>query len=221
MAFGDDAKFNGESRLETCGYGSDDKLAVNDGIFQGYCRSSSTSAGGPDDWMVISGHARSGDSGGPIFDKQGRVVGILWGTDGNTVVGVQPGRIHLLLNEVLYERLVSRRAQPTPPADAPLVPVEWKQPTDQTGIRQGEKKPMLPWRQDAQADQKAQDARIEALIRLAEANATHKPGASVDVQVRPQQPATPEPKKDGPPLWIWGTFGLLAALGIFYVGQKN
>ena len=47
--------------------------------------------GGPDDWMVISGHARGGDSGGPCSTSRGRMVGVLWGTDGKEVVCVQAG----------------------------------------------------------------------------------------------------------------------------------
>ena len=34
----------------------------------------------------ISGAARGGDSGGPVLDGQGRLIGVLWGTDGHTVV---------------------------------------------------------------------------------------------------------------------------------------
>ena len=64
FAFGADAKFQDGDRLESCGYGPDGKLAVNSGLFKGY-RRSSASMQGPDDWMVISGHARGGDSGGP------------------------------------------------------------------------------------------------------------------------------------------------------------
>ncbi len=87
-------------RLESCGYGPDGKLACNTGLFQGYRRS--TAAGqGPDDWMVISGHARGGDSGGPVFNKRGRLVGVLWGTDGREVVCVQAGRLHVLLDQAV------------------------------------------------------------------------------------------------------------------------
>lgn len=85
-------------RLESCGYGPDGKLAANNGLFIGYRRSTTTPSDGPDDWMLISGHARGGDSGGPVFNARGRVVGILWGTDGTNVVCVQPGRIHVTLD---------------------------------------------------------------------------------------------------------------------------
>ena len=76
-----DAKQTEGDRLESCGYGPDGKLACNSGLFLGY-RRSSVAPHGPDDWMVISGHARGGDSGGPIFNHRGRIVGVLWGTDG-------------------------------------------------------------------------------------------------------------------------------------------
>ena len=87
-------------RLESCGYGSDNKLAANTGLFKGY-RRSSDAKDGPDDWMVISGHARPGDSGGPVFNGRGHVVGVLWGTDGEEVICVQPGRLHVLLTEAV------------------------------------------------------------------------------------------------------------------------
>jgi len=85
------------NRLESCGCGPDGKLAVNTGLFLGYKRSTQT-PNGPDDWFEISGHARPGDSGGGVFNERGRLVGVLWGTNGNVVVGVQAGRLHLLLD---------------------------------------------------------------------------------------------------------------------------
>ncbi len=88
------------SRLESCGYGPDGKLAVNTGLFLGYKRSTQT-PNGPDDWFEISGHARPGDSGGGVFNERGRLVGVLWGTNGEVVVGVQAGRLHLLLDSAV------------------------------------------------------------------------------------------------------------------------
>ncbi len=126
----------------SCGYGPDGQLACNSGLFIGYKRSTQA-IHGPDDWMEISGHARGGDSGGPIFNDQGRVVGVLWGTDGDHVVGVQAGRIHKLLDEPVPDRieqkaevlLVALERNPTPAQPspdpcvqpvAPLVPVPAK-----------------------------------------------------------------------------------------------
>jgi len=136
---GDVAMQREGNRLESCGYGPDGQLACNSGLFLGYKRSTQAQ-NGPDDWMEISGHARGGDSGGPIFNQQGHVVGVLWGTDGKCVVGVQAGRIHRLLDEAI-PNVVEQKAfvllsiferKPTPPLPgpepyvkplAPLVPV--------------------------------------------------------------------------------------------------
>ncbi len=131
VEMGDAAMQHQGSRLESCGYGPDGKLACNTGLFLGYKRSTQAK-NGPDDWMEISGHARSGDSGGPIFDRQGRVVGVLWGTDGEHVVGVQAGRIHRLLDAavpaaVQQKSLVSLsiiERRPTPPLPGPEPAVE-------------------------------------------------------------------------------------------------
>jgi hypothetical protein len=102
LELGDAAMQKEGSRLESCGYGPDGRLACNTGLFLGYKRSTRT-PNGPDDWFEISGHARQGDSGGGIFNQRGRLVGVLWGTNGEVVVGVQAGRIHVLLDEALAD----------------------------------------------------------------------------------------------------------------------
>ena len=139
VELGDTAMQREGNRLESCGYGPDGRLACNSGLFQGYKRSAQAQ-NGPDDWMEISGHARGGDSGGPIFNENGRVVGVLWGTDGQRVVGVQAGRVHRVLDEAVPEQveqkslvqLAAFQRRPTPPLPdtshsvqplAPLVPV--------------------------------------------------------------------------------------------------
>jgi thioredoxin 1 len=119
------------SRLESCGYGPDGQLACNSGLFLGYKRSTQ-SPNGPDDWMEISGHARQGDSGGPIFNTEGHVVGVLWGTDGEHVVGVQAGRVERLLDAALPAPvrqqscgiLVGLKREPTPALPGPEPYVE-------------------------------------------------------------------------------------------------
>jgi thioredoxin 1 len=135
VEFGAEAMQQTGNRLESCGYGPDGKLASNYGLFLGYKRSSAA-ANGPDDWMELSGHARGGDSGGPIFNEQGHVVGILWGTNGEQVVGVQAGRLHKLLAEAVtiepkaFVFLAAIERHPTPPLPAPteevapLVPIQ-------------------------------------------------------------------------------------------------
>ena len=79
--------------------------------FLGYKRSTQT-PNGPDDWFEISGHARPGDSGGGVFNQRGRLVGVLWGTNGEVVVGVQAGRLHLLLDSALPERIEQKVLRP-------------------------------------------------------------------------------------------------------------
>ena len=198
VACGGDAAFSGGERLESCGYGPDGKFAVNEGVFQGYRRASADGLDGPDDWMVISGHARQGDSGGPVFDGRGRVVGILWGTDGREVICVQPGRIHVLLQAVIAEQLAYLERRPTPPAEAPLEPVQWKKPAEQAGIRSGDKKPILPWRADEEAVNREQTEQIDKLIeleRLRAANAA-KPATDVSVNIQTPEKAAAEKTAD-------------------------
>lgn len=105
VAYGAGATPEGGATLISCGYGPDDRLAVCRGVVNGY-RMVSRNPNGPRDWIAVSGRARGGDSGGPIFNEAGEVVGILWGTDETEVIGVAGGRIHRILSEALpKERL--------------------------------------------------------------------------------------------------------------------
>jgi S1-C subfamily serine protease len=36
------------------------------------------------DWMIVKAQVRSGDSGGPVFTKDGKLAGVLWGCNENT-----------------------------------------------------------------------------------------------------------------------------------------
>jgi thioredoxin 1 len=211
LELGDAAMQREGNRLESCGYGPDGQLACNAGLFLGYRRSTQAQQG-PDDWMEISGHARGGDSGGPIFNQQGRVVGVLWGTDGQHVVGVQAGRIHKLLDEAVPERmeqkalvsLVSLERKPTPPLPdpgpsvqslAPLVPVPAMlgDPTKQESARQifGRKPIPQPPQVVVQPDPE---------VRQALGNIDAKLGTLVEQrQTQPQSPAnSPKPEEPSP-----------------------
>ncbi len=123
LEWGEDAMQRPGNRLESCGYGPDGRLAVNSGLFQGYRRSSNDPENPPDDWMELSGRARQGDSGGPIFNERGRVVGVLWGTDGERVVGVQAGRIHAVLASV-YPGVTQQVFYVPPPDNEPVVAID-------------------------------------------------------------------------------------------------
>ena len=117
-------------RFTSCGFGGDGKLAANTGLVLGF-RASENAPRGIEDWMVISGHARFGDSGGGVFNAQGKLIGVLWGktTDEKEVMCVQAGRIHILLNAATgykptaYEVLDSTPMQETEPFTGPMVPV--------------------------------------------------------------------------------------------------
>ncbi|MCD4727103.1 MAG: serine protease [Pirellulales bacterium] len=235
MAFGADATFHDGDRLESCGYGPDGKLAVNIGLFKGY-RRSSAAMDGPDDWMVISGHARQGDSGGPVFDRQGRVVGVLWGTDGQTVVCVQPGRIHVMLDGAIAEQLAIMNRRPTPPALGPLVPVYpngrpqnpnagcpgGQCPINPAGIAGGDKT-LLPWRGKTEATDKAQDARIDKLIGLMEGQVRVRPGGT-DVDVSIQRPSIKPPAANERSPLLGGLCVILGVVGgfvIYFATQKG
>jgi hypothetical protein len=180
IEFGNAAMQNAGDRLESCGYGPDGRLACNHGLFVGYRRSSQSLAG-PDDWMVVSGHARQGDSGGPIFNRNGRIIGVIWGTDGETVIGVQAGRLHLLLDAAV--RPSERNPAPHVPNPTSLVriPTPAKEADATVNADYGcavggtcdlaaakKKEPLLKWRRETQNRDDAQDARIEALIELQE-----------------------------------------------------
>ena len=223
MELGQDAMQREGNRLESCGYGPDGQLACNSGLFLGYKRSTQAQ-NGPDDWMEISGHARGGDSGGPIFNELGRVVGVLWGTDGEHVVGVQAGRIHRLLDAAVPEPAEQKalvmlsifERKPTPPLPgpessvqprAPLVPVPnlRSDPATQESARQifGRKPIPQPPQAIVQPDPE---------VRQALGNIDAKIGVLVE-QRRPQTPAD-KPKVEEPSPLLAG----LCILGAIAVG---
>jgi thiol-disulfide isomerase/thioredoxin len=176
------------NRLESCGYGPDGRLACNSGLFLGYKRSSAAPHG-PDDWFTISGHARGGDSGGGVFNSSGRLVGVLWGTDGQEVVCVQAGRLHKLLDQaVVHEDAMQQKSilqrVPTPAAPGRLrvesgeSRVEDREAKGEGEAERGEEvagmqmaasASVLPWRKEIEEqERKAADAlgRIDAKLDL-------------------------------------------------------
>jgi thioredoxin 1 len=238
LELGDAAMQREGDRLESCGYGPDGRLACNSGVFLGY-RRSAAAAQGPDDWLLISGHARSGDSGGPVFNDRGRLVGVLWGTDGREVVGVQAGRIHQLLDAAVpqqkslkIEQIAALPRNPTPakepgctpPCPQAAAPAQEMPSTVGETASYGKKQPLLNWRGGAQKEDDRLDARIEALIALQERQAR----MATPVPSKPEPPAK-EPEKaeintdEASPavaaLCMLGAIGLAAAM--YYLAAKE
>ncbi len=98
--------------LRSCGYGSAGRYWCNTGRVLGYTRTAATNTY---ETLVLSGLARDGDSGGPVFDQEGRLVGVLWGTDGRRVVGTYCGRLRQFLRRLLPS---------LPGVEAPQVPAQ-------------------------------------------------------------------------------------------------
>jgi len=105
-------------RVESCGYGPDERLAVNSGRVLQFNRPQGAAA---PDWLCLSGPAREGDSGGPVLNERGELVGVLWGTSGKTVMATQCGRLHVILSSAAgpfsFERQYAaaiNRSQPAP-----------------------------------------------------------------------------------------------------------
>lgn len=103
--------------LRSCGYGSDGRYWCNEGRALGYVR---IAASNGYETLELSGSARQGDSGGPVFNQRGELVAVLWGTDGRTVGGTYCGRIRKFLARLLSQRR-PQRPQPSPDGAAPPV----------------------------------------------------------------------------------------------------
>ncbi len=73
--------------------------------------------------LELSGAARFGDSGGPVLDRNHRLVAVLFGTNGRVVDATVCGRIHRFLAELVLRirtRRANRLAPPKPPQERPL-----------------------------------------------------------------------------------------------------
>lgn len=127
--------------VSSCGYGRDGRYWCNRGQARGYVQTEGTRSF---ETLEISGMARQGDSGGPIFNDRGELVAVLWGTDGRVVGGTYCGRIRLFLARVFGglsgDAAIPRRGEPqmptpretgpqNPVGERPVVPV----------VRDGEK----------------------------------------------------------------------------------
>lgn len=98
--------------LVSCGYGGDGRLWCNRGQALGYV--SLAGARGAE-VLELSGAARSGDSGGPVFNRRQQLVAVLFGTNGRVVDGTYCGRVRQFL-EGLSARFLSPQTPPNTPA---------------------------------------------------------------------------------------------------------
>jgi hypothetical protein len=113
--------------LYYAGYGSTGQYLVQKGRMEGYV---AVRNGGTAETLVITGSARQGDSGGPIVNERGELVGVLWGTDGRTICGTYNGRIlQFIQNAASENRFLApfrgnENAAPTPepPKNDPWYP---------------------------------------------------------------------------------------------------
>jgi hypothetical protein len=102
--------------LQSCGFGPDGRYGCNQGRALGYAR---TLAGTTHETLTLSGAAREGDSGGPVFNGRGELVAVVWGTDGRTVEGTYCGRIRRFLAGLLSPGRRPAPLRPVPPGASP------------------------------------------------------------------------------------------------------
>jgi len=260
-------------RLESCGYGGDGRLACNSGLFLGYRRPAERGEG-RDDWMIISGHARQGDSGGGVFNTRGQLIGVLWGTDGESVYGIQPGRIHAVLEAAVprleqvsggqwseqvvsdqwSEQVVSDQwlvasesdpksqnpkipkspaalplaavhRNPTPPMPSPSAPACsggdcCPAPIAVDDTKAYGEKPLIKWRQGAQAKDSETDARIRALIELQERQA-RAAAIEKDTAANAEKPVAKKDEDFSPLLAGLCMLGAIAVGIVFYFAAQK
>jgi len=108
--------------LRSCGFGSSGVYWCNAGTARGYAKSGAATT---HETLVLTGRARDGDSGGPVLNQAGELVGVLWGTDGRTVHATYCGRVRKFLARVLPARPPAgeeaRRTPPEPIVQPPAI----------------------------------------------------------------------------------------------------
>ncbi|MBQ2790210.1 MAG: trypsin-like peptidase domain-containing protein [Thermoguttaceae bacterium] len=72
------------------GFGPNEKLKELAGVVKGYVKTDRYAAY---ETLKIDGPARQGDSGGPVYNASGEIVGVVWGTDGADAYATYCGRV--------------------------------------------------------------------------------------------------------------------------------
>lgn len=117
--------------LTIAGYGSGNYRAVTGRCTQYVAPSLSK----PYEMVEVSVAARQGDSGGPIFNTQGELAGVLWGAGWGTTSGSYCGRVSAFVTAIMpppgagEETQIARNEAP---AAGNLVPVQYDAPVAQS-----------------------------------------------------------------------------------------
>ncbi|MBP3556874.1 MAG: trypsin-like peptidase domain-containing protein [Thermoguttaceae bacterium] len=72
------------------GFGPNETLQELAGVVKGYVK---TDRYATYETLKIDGPARQGDSGGPVYNASGEIVGVVWGTDGDDAYATYCGRV--------------------------------------------------------------------------------------------------------------------------------
>ena len=197
----------GES-LVSCGLGGDGRLAINRGQFMRYAPASRQTEG---NWLVMSGQASGGDSGGPIF-RRGKVAGVLWGSARGEVVGTQVGLIHWTLGS-LYPAPIPKAGRPGLEVQAgPAVATQATPPSSPSAVHETcFKKPLF----------RKSEPDVKVVVSPTVCPPTPAPKAE---SPRPPAIAPKEPEPAGPnPLIIAVVIaaGGLGAAIVYYLTQKH
>lgn len=104
------------------GFGPDETLKESSGAVKGYVKTDRCEAY---ETLKIDGPARQGDSGGPVYNAAGEIVGVVWGTDGVDAYATYCGRVLKTLRDYssAFAPLDAAPSDSAPTVFAPRVPV--------------------------------------------------------------------------------------------------
>lgn len=102
--------------------------------------------------LQVQASSREGDSGGPMLNRAGQVVGIIWGTDGYRTVGTFCGRIRQFLAGILGREAPGSSGGSSEAVPLPVAPV----------VPQTPRLPVVPEGQEASP---AEDASLLARLQ--------------------------------------------------------
>ncbi|MEO0531096.1 MAG: serine protease [Planctomycetota bacterium] len=110
-------------QLTICGYGGGDYRALTGRCTDYY----SPEVGEPQELVELNVEARQGDSGGPIFNRDGELAGVLFGAARGTTLGSFGGRVQTFLASLAPD---IGKGQPAMLAGATTTPLSRERPVD-------------------------------------------------------------------------------------------